>query len=449
MSMKKIIIFVLAFVFIINSLICSSAVYTVDEELEAKIAYMVSADDREFVIFDNCSQVKCDIGELVKIVTAIIVLENCRDLSQKVTASTSAIRSIENLGVTTAGILVGETISVEELLYCLLVYNANDASNVLAEFISGSVAEFVVLMNEFADRLGLENTEFSNPGGYLHTNQFSTAREIAVIFKYCMQNPVFEKISSTFLYEMNPTNKYKETRWLKNTNYLINSGIPDYFVKAVKAGKSGYTQSGTANCVSMASQDGYSYICVVLDAPMNDCDNDTVIENLSFVESKTLYDWAFKNIKLRVVANTTTYVGEVKVNLSSEFDYVSLIPAENVSALVPSGVNAQSVLVEPISELTLEKVDAPVKKGDKLGRAEIKYAGVTIAEVDLVAAFDVSLSPAKYVGDKIFKIIKSPVFIIIVLVILLAIIPLAIISYRNKQLKRIKKLKEKQNERRG
>ncbi len=449
MSMKKIIILFLSVLLIFNSIVFSSAVFTIDKNLQSKIAYMVSADDNEYVIYDCRSEEKCDIGEIVKVVTAILVLENCPDLSEKVTASGTAIRSVENLGVTTAGILVGETISIEELLYCLLVYNANDAAAVLAEHVSGTIDNFVVLMNDFAARLGLSSTSFSNPGGYNHTNQYSTAREVAAIFKYCMKNPVFEEIASTFLYEMPATNKYKETRWLKNTNYLINSGISDYYVKSVRAGKSGYTQSGSCNCVSVASQDGYAYICVVLDAPMADVDNDEVIENNSFFESKILYDWAFNNIKLRLVANTSTYVGEVKVNLSDDYDYVSLVPAENVSALVPSGVNAQSVLIEPISELTREHVDAPVKKGQVLGRAEIKYAGATVAEVDLVAAFDVELSPSKFIGNKLLNIIKSPVFIIIVLVILAAVIPLAIISYRNKQLNRRKKIKAKQNERRG
>lgn len=449
MSMKKIFILMLSVILLINSTVLTNAYFKMDEDLKSNIAFMVSADENEYVIYDDDSQIKCDIGELVKIVTAIIVLENCNDLTQKVTASSNAIRSIESLRVTTAGILVGETISVEELLYCLLVYNANDASTVLAEFIAGSVEDFVIMMNDFALQLGLENTLFSNPGGYIHSNQYSTAREVAKIFKYCMNNPDFVRITSTFLYEMPATNKYRETRWLKNTNYLINSGIPDYYVKSVKAGKSGYTQSGSANCVSMASQDGYSYICVVLDAPMIDNDNDNVIENLSFMESKKLYTWAFDKIKLREVANTTTYVGEVKVELSDEYDYVSLVPAENVSALVPSGVNAQSVLIEPISELTLEKTVAPIKKGDKLGRAEIKYAGATVAEVDLVAAFDVQLSPTKFVANKIFNILKSPVFIIIICVILIAVIPISIISYRNKQLKKKRIIMEKQKERRG
>ncbi len=444
--MKKFIIFLLSIIVLIQGM--SAGVYasfTESLELDVNIAYLVSVDDEQSVIYDKGSEVRCDLGELVKIVTAVLVLENCNDLSQTVTASGTAIRSIESLGVTTAGILVGEVMTVEELLYCLLVYNANDASTVLAEFIAGTVDNFVVMMNDFATELGLKNTSFSNPGGYNSNNQYSTARDIAVMFKYCMDNPDFAKIIATFLYEMPATNKYKETRYLKNTNYLINSAISDYYTKSVKGGKSGYTSVGNCNSVSMASKDGYNYICVVLDAPMTNCDEDESLENMSFVYSKKLYEWAFENIKLRVVANTSTYVGEVAVKLSDEFDYVSLVPIENVSALVPSGVSAESVLIEPISELTLESVEAPVKKGDVLGRAAVKYAGSTVAEVDLVAAFDVNLSPSKFVLDKFLRIIKSPAFIILFLLLLAVILPLAFISYRNKQKLRLKRLREQQS----
>ncbi len=446
MSMKKFIILLLSILILINSLLVgASAAFTDSLETDAEIAYLVSADDESGVIYDKNSLVRCDPGALVKIVTAILVIENCEDLSQSVTASATAIRSIEHLAVTTAGILVGETMTVEELLYCLLVYNANDASNVLAEFIDGNNDKFVDRMNEFAKNLGLKDTSFSNPGGYNTENQFTTARDMAVMFRYCMENPVFSKIIATFLYEMPATNKYHETRYLKNTNYLINAGIGDYYVKSVKGGKSGNTASGNCNVVSMASKDGYNYVCVVLDAPMKNIDEDESLENMSFVTSKKLYEWAFSNIKLRVVANTSTYAGEVKVRLSDEFDYVSLVPIENVSALVPSGVTAESVLVEPISELTAEQIDAPVKKGDVLGRAAIKYAGETVAEVDLVAAFDVKLSPAKFVFDKIISILTSPAFIILFIVVLVVMIPLCVISYRNKRKLRLRKLREQRN----
>ncbi len=444
--MKKFIILLLSLIILINTLSVSVfAAFTDSLEIDAEIAYLVSADDENGIIYDKNSQVRCDPGALVKIVTAILAIENCNDLSVQATASGEAIRSIEHLGVTTAGILVGETMTIEELLHCLLVYNANDASNVLAEVVAGSNVAFVDKMNEFAKSLGLKDTSFSNPGGYITENQYTTARDMAVIFRYCMENPVFVRIISTFLYEMPATNKYHETRYLKNTNYLINSGIGDYYVKSVKGGKSGNTASGNCNVVSMASKDGYSYVCVVMDAPVMNDDSDDSLENMAFVNSKELYEWAFENIKLRVVANTSTYVGEVEVKLSNEFDYVSLVPVENVSALVPSGVTAESVLIEPISELTLASVDAPVKKGDILGRAAIKYAGETVAEVDLVAAFDVNLSSGKFIGNKIISIITSPAFIILFIIVLVVLIPLCVISQRNKRKLRLKKLREQRN----
>ena len=156
MSMKKFIILLLSILILINSSgLIAFAAFTDSLETDAEIAYLVSADDENGIIYDKNSQLRCDPGALVKIVTAILVIENCEDLSQSVTASGSAIRSIEHLGVTTAGILVGETITVEELLYCLLVYNANDAANVLAEFIAGTNEKFVEKMNEFAKAQGL------------------------------------------------------------------------------------------------------------------------------------------------------------------------------------------------------------------------------------------------------------------------------------------------------
>lgn len=444
--MKKFIIFLISFLIIISfSNVNSFANFSSSFETDANIVYMLSLDEHGGIIYDKNSELKCNPGELVKLVTAVIVLENCDDLSQPVTASSTAIRSIESLKITNAGILVGETMSVEELLYCMLVYNANDAAVVLAEFIGGTQENFVEMMNGFADRLNLNNTVFSNPGGFNIGEQYSTAVDISEIFRYCTNNPTMETILSTFLYEMPATNKYRETRYLKNTNYLINYAIPDYYLQTVKFGKSGYTETLNCNCVSFASQDGYTYLCVVMDAPMKDFDNDGTNENMSFVVSKQLYKWAFENIRLRVVANTSTYVGEVKVRLSKDYDYVSLVPAENVSALVPAGVNAESVLIEPISEITLEKTDAPVVKGDILGRAAVKYAGSTVAEVDLVAAFDVKLSTTKYLGSLILEIITHPVFIVIALILILFVLPLSLYSYRNKQKRiRMMKIKERQ-----
>lgn len=449
--MKKLIIFIISFVIMLSTFICPGfATYTDSVDIDAPIVYMVSADDDASVIYNKSSTEKCDPGELVKTVTGILVIENCADLQEKVTASRNAISYVEFRGGTTAGILVGETMTVEELLYCLLVYNAADAAAVLAEYIAGTNEQFVVMMNEFAKKLGLNDTCFTNPVGYNEDQQYSTAVDIAEIFNYCIKNPTFSQVISTSLYEMPATNKYTQTRYLKNTNNLINSGISDYYFKYVKSGKSGYTASKNCNSVSIASKDGYNYICVILNAENKDFDTDGVSENMSFVGAKKLYEWVFENIKLRVVCNTSTYVCEVKVRLSNEYDYVSLVPAENVSALVPAGVNAESVYIEPLTDQMSESVDAPIKKGDKLGRAAIKYAGATVAEVDLVADFDVKVSVIKFIGNVVLKIVTHWIFIVLMIIIAVVILPLCIISYRNKQKNlRRQKARDLQNKKRS
>lgn len=445
--MKKfIILFLTAIILFSQFNVLSFANFTDSFQVDAQIAYVVSSDSDATVIYDKYSDMSFDPGELVKIVTGILVIENCSDLNAVVTASGDAIRSIESLKVTRAGILVGEQITVYELLACLLVYNCSEAANVLAEYVGGTIDNFVVMMNDFAAELELKHTSFSNPGGYKRENQYTTARDIAVIMNYCIQNATFLQISSMFRYEMQPTNKYREIRYLINTNSLINSSIADYYFKYVRCGKSGTTADGLCNTVSYASKDGYNYICVIAEADTKDYDADGFDENMSFVGSKELLKWVFDNIRLREVANTSTYVGEVKVKFADGNDYVGLVPANNVSALVPSGVNVESVLIEPIPELTSSLVDAPVKKGDLLGKAAIKYAGVTIAEVDLVAAADVDVSTMKLIKEKIRLFIVNPVFIIIVISIIIFVAVCFIISYRNKQKMRQKRIRAIHNE---
>lgn len=414
------------------------AAYTSAFEVDSNIAYLISLDDESTVIYDKNSTQKTSPAALVKIVTGIIVIENCANLDEVVTASADSIRRLDGTGSTIAGILVGEQLSVRQLLYCMLVYNANDAVNVLVDLIGGNSENFVAMMNEFAQKLQCTDTHFTNPNGFDSTEQYTTARDMAVILKYCMKNNTFSEIISTPLYEIAPTNEYTETRYLRNTNSLLNSAISDYYFQYVKGGKSAVTSEDRCNVVSVAFKDGYNYLCVCLDSPVMDFDDDGVDENMAFVDSKKLYEWTFSNIRLRTVANKTTYVGEIEVRLSSQYDYVSVVPAEDINALVPSGVNAESVYIEIMPELTQTVVDAPIKKGDKLGRAAIKYAGETIAEVDLCAAFDVKRSAGKYAVDILLKIVNTIVFKCVAAVIVIVIVPAAVITFIKNRARRKK-----------
>lgn len=455
--MKKIIslFFCLSVLLLMLMPTVSAVFYEPDEKTaEADIYYLFSADDGTVICEKNIDK-KAAPASITKIVTAIVTIENCPDLDTVLTVPSYTIRLLDGTNSSTAGILVGEQMSVRNLLYCLLVYSANDAANVLADYIgNGSIEAFVGMMNEFAARVGCTATHFANAHGLDDDNHYTTARDLGLIYSYCIKNSIFTEISGTARYEIPPTNKYTETRYLNNTNKMFSSGISDYYCEYVKTGKTGTTDNAGHCVISSASGDGYNYICVVLNAPFYDCDNDGVNENMAFVTSKNLYGWVFKHIKLCEVANPSTYVAELKVNLSAKYDYVSLVPAKNISALIPVNLKdtdgndkTQSVLIEPSEDVKEKTVNAPVKKGDILGKATIKYADTVIAEVDLVAAFDVERSPVKYAAYIIKKTVSSAAFKLIFAAVLIIVVPMCIYVFvivprkRNEKKNRIKIVK--------
>ena len=336
--MKKLFIFLLALCLTVAGLtVPASAEFNSSLEVDANIAYLISLDKDNTIIYDKNSEARYAPAALVKIVTGIVVIENCADLDAVVTAEYDSINAVVGTGSSTLGINTGEELSVRDLLLCSLVYNAADATNILVHYVCDTTEEFVGKMNDLAERLGCVNTHFTDPIGFDNDDQYTTAREIAALYYYCIGNSAFNEIVSTDYFEIPPTNKSGYTRYLKTTNGLMNSNIGDYYYKYVKSGKSGVAGKDGCNSVSVASKDGYNYLCVIMDSRYADYDDDKVDENMAFVSAKKLYDWTFENIKLRIVASPSTYVTEIPVKLSNEYDYVSLVPAEEISALLADG----------------------------------------------------------------------------------------------------------------
>ncbi len=404
------------------------AIYT-PETLDAEVAYMISLDN-DAVVVDINSDKRVAPASITKIVTAIIAIENCEDYDTMIEASSYAIHSLDGTNSSTAGIMVGEQLSLRQLLYCMMVASANEAANIIAEhFGGGDIDKFVIMMNDFVVELGCENTHFVNPHGLDADGHYSTAKDLARIYRYCLKNALFCEVTGTFEIDIPPTNMYDEPRHLRNTNSLLNDGIPDYYSPYVKNGKTGTTNDAGRCVISSSSNDGYNYLLVMMNAKFYDYDEDGIDENMAFVEARRLYKWVYDNLRLREVANPSQNEWEVQVELAKKYDYVSLVPAHSISALVPVGVNAESVLLEPIPEKTATSVKAPVNKGDVLGSAEIKYAGQTIAVVDLIASFDVERSTPKYVWDSIKNFFFSSVVRFLLTFVILILLPFLFIVF--------------------
>ncbi len=428
MKKKIISVFLLLLLLVLLPVEAFGAIY-VPEKLDAEVVYMISLDN-DAVIVDVNSERRVAPASITKVVTAMVVLENCTDYDELVEASSYAIHSLDGTNSSTAGIRVGEQLTVRQLLYCMMVASANEAANILAEYIAnGDINAFVDMMNSFVAGLGCTGTHFMNPHGLDADGHYSTARDLALIYRYCLNNALFCEIAGTYEIDIPPTNEYDYVRHLRSTNSLFNDAIPDYYSPYVKTGKTGTTDNAGRCVISSASNDGYNYLLVVLEAKFYDYDEDGYDENMAFVESRKLYKWAYDNLRLREVANPSQNVCEIRVELAKKYDYIVLVPAESVTALVPVGVNAESVMYEVVDDAMPESVNAPVRKGDVLGKAEIKYAGQTVAEVDLVAAFDIERSTPKYLWYRIKTFFSTKPMKILLLFVLCVLLPFLIIVF--------------------
>lgn len=222
----------------------------------------------------------------VKIMTAIIALENC-SLDEPITVSESAILTVPS-GYTVSKIQAGEILSTRDLLYALLVPSGNDAANALAEHIAGNIPAFANMMNEKAKQLGCQNTYFTNPNGVHDANMHTTAYDLALMAKYAMNLEEFRTIVSTETYTLPSSNVYPlNDRVLHNSNHLINTASPHFYEYATGI-KTGYTNPAQNCLVASAKKDNIEFIAVILGSTFPNTG-----DQAKFVDAKNLFEFGF------------------------------------------------------------------------------------------------------------------------------------------------------------
>lgn len=438
--MKKIFSILILIAVLLSSFFALPVNAAYDEQMEelnlySDCAYLVSADNGE-VIFAKNKGKQTPPASLTKVITAIVVLENCDNLDTLVTVPESCIRELDGTGSSLGGLQAGEQVTVYNLLASLLIQSANEAANTLADYISGGDrAKFISMMNETAERLGCRNSHFVNPHGLHDDDQYVTAEDMATFILHALEFPAFEEIAGKSSYTLPATNLQDE-RKIINTNYLLNSGYKDYYCKYVKGGKTGSTSDAGRCVVAYASNNGYNYVGVCLNSTFKDVDNDGVNENGAFLDAKEMFEWAFKNIELVAISDTSMIVCQLPIKYAKEIDEITLSPGETVYSLVPSGTESGSLLVEPIADTVPETVKAPVKKGDVICRAKVMYAGNVIKEIDLVASMDAKFGLFSFIGTAAKDLSSNILFKIIAPIVIVALIVLVVIFFRTKNRKK-------------
>jgi D-alanyl-D-alanine carboxypeptidase (penicillin-binding protein 5/6) len=319
----------------------------------AKASVLVHADSGT-VLFSQNADEHMLIASTTKIMTALVVLENC-DPEERV--------EIKQEYTDTEGssiyLKTGEVYTVRELLYGLLLASGNDAATALACYCAGSIEAFAQMMNEKAVSMGLSNTSFRNPHGLDAEGHYSTASDLASITCEALKNELFAEIVSTKVYS------FGEHSYV-NHNKLL------WKYKGCMGVKTGYTMAAGRSLVTCAERNGMKLVCVTLSDP-NDWN-----------DHMALYDWAFSSYEYKnVIPMGEIYSVPV---ISGEI--------EKVGVTATCGV---SVLVQADAELTYsfelpEFVYAGVKKGEVAGRIFVFSNGEQLTECPLVFASDAPLA---------------------------------------------------------
>lgn len=340
-------------------------------------------------------------ASLTKIMTAIIVLENC-ELSDTATVSYDAVMSLSS-GYVTANLQVGEELTVEQLLYVLMVGSSNDAAIVLAEHVSGSVENFATLMNEKAKELGCTSTNFVNPNGAHDENHYSTAYDLALIAKYAMQNDTFRTLVSTTFYTLPTTNKYdREDRIFRTTNSLLqldNSDRADnYYYKYATGIKTGFT-TPAGNClIASANKNNLELITVVLGAGQT---KDGLSQR--YLDTLSLFDYGYNTYILKEITSSGRVVQTLNVkNATRNTKKLDAVVENDIYALMKQADKDSTVL--PEIKLN-DNLKAPIKKGEIIGSVTYTVEGIEYTE-NLLANSDVKKSRF---------LLKLAIFIIIIL----------------------------------
>ncbi len=248
--MKKKLIFVLSFLL----LLCITIKASAQVQTSAKAAALMNADTGEFLYTKN-PNTKLPIASLTKIMTAILAIENA-DISEQVVISKEAA----NQPPSSIYVQPGDQLTLEDLLYGLILRSGNDAAYAIAEYVAGNVDDFVRLMNQKAKAIGMTNTNFSNPSGLnIPRENISTASDVAKLMQYAMQNKKFREIAGTKVYQTQsalgvPYEWNHKHRLVNQVDYVI-------------AGKTGFTKAAGRTLASYASKNGINLIAVTLNDP--------------------------------------------------------------------------------------------------------------------------------------------------------------------------------------
>ena len=331
-------------------------------EISANFAILAEAKSGT-VLYEKNAYDRAAPASITKVMTALLTAEHC-DPNETVLFSYRACHELEK-GSSTIARTEGETMSVRDCLYALLVASANEVAQALAEHISGSIEAFVALMNERAEQLGCVNTHFANPHGTPDPDHYTCCYDMALIMQEALQHGLVREAMGTAKYQIAPTNKHSEITYLNSKHPLVTNTYKMKYEGAV-AGKTGYTSEALNTLVTYAVRGDTDLICVVMHA-----NGQTVVGE----DSAALFDYGFEHFSsTNMLALTADDTAADPVFLGS--DILGLSSSGSCYVTLPKGT-------DPGELITTVHYGAVEAGSDVVAVREYSLNGVVLARLPL------------------------------------------------------------------
>ena len=356
------------------------------------------------VLYELNSEEKTQIASLTKMMATIVGIENNENLDEEVVVTREALKGYTDY--TKVGFKAGDKVTVRDLLYGVMLPSGADAALALAIHTSGSVSSFVDLMNDKAIELGLKNTLFDNPIGEDSEENYSSAKDVATILKYALDDPTFRDIFNAREYTISSINKtVKSTLIMYSKSYGLD-------VTEINGAKSGFTDDAGLCLASTATIDDVDYLLVTIGADVKNKSN-------AVRDSLEIYDYYSSNYSYQtitkkddILATIPTKWGKIK-----EYDIKAL---EDTSLYLENGIRKNKIKYKYDG---IDELNYKIKKGDKLGTITVLYRDKEIFNYDV------------YLNEKI-EYYHPILYAIIVISIITMIISLRKILKKKKKKKR-------------
>ena len=368
--------------------------------------------DTEEVIYAKNKEEHMYPASLTKIMTCILALENTEDLDTEIVTYPQYVQDYlydyqyvqKNGMVSNAELMAREQLTMRDALYALMLPSGNEVAMTIADHVGDSQEGFAAMMNARARELGAMNTNFVNANGLFDENHYTTPYDIALMAQHAMSLPGFMDIVNTTVYECPPTNIHPNGLVWSSTNLMMSPGSTKYYYAPVRGIKTGSLPQAGYCFVSTATRDGFTYLLVLMGAPMFDVDGNRLPDRTDFLETRDFYEWVFSSFRVKTLVDKGKHVADIPLRLCQEQDRLRLMTAERFTALLPEDVEASQV---DFQAHVPESIDAPVEKHTEIGEVSLWLSGKEIGRIPLLAAESVVASPMLILLEQVKAILHS------------------------------------------